>query len=177
MNANSDDKQHYTGLILLSGIDAPGVASALFSTLEPFSITLLDIEQLVIRARLILTILIDLDPAHAQAIEDDLNQLAIKLDADIAMSFGDQSAKSIQEKSGVLRITVSADKISPGMIADFAGKIFDNGGNIERVQRIASEPRTVLQFQVSGISKDEVAQDFRSCEDKFGADINFLEKL
>jgi len=177
MNANSDDKQNFTGLILLSGIDAPGVASALFSTLEPFSITLLDIEQLVIRSRLILTVLIDLDPAHAQAIEDDLNQLAIKLDVDIAMSFGEQPAESIQEKSGVLRITVSADKFSPGMIADFAGIIFDNGGNIERIQRLSSEPRTVLQFQVSGISKDEVAQDLRSCEDTFGIDINFLEKL
>jgi phosphoserine phosphatase len=177
MNANSDDKQNFTGLILLSGIDAPGVASALFSTLEPFSITLLDIEQLVIRSRLILTVLIDLDPAHAQAIEDDLNQLAIKLDVDIAMSFGEQPAESIQEKSGVLRITVSADKFSPGMIADFATRIFDNGGNIERVHRLASGPQSVFEFQISGISKDEIAQDLRSCENKFGVDINFLEKL
>ena len=125
MNANSDDKQRYTGLILLTGIDAPGIASTLFTTLEPFSITVLDVEQLVIRSRLFLTVLIELDPAHAQAIEDDLNQCAAKLDVDIAMSFGAQSTKSIEEKSGILIIKVSAGQLNPGMIADFATRIFD----------------------------------------------------
>ncbi|MSZ26354.1 MAG: phosphoserine phosphatase, partial [Actinobacteria bacterium] len=67
MDARSDVENRYTGLILLSGVDTPGISSALFTTLEPFSITILDIEQVVIRSRLILTVLIDLDPAHAEA--------------------------------------------------------------------------------------------------------------
>jgi phosphoserine phosphatase len=176
MNANNEDKQRYTGLILLSGIDAAGVASALFSALEPFSITIVDVEQLVIRSRLILTVLIDLDPAHAQAIEDDLNQLAAKLDVDIAMSYGTHSVESIQEKSGNIMITVSAEKLSPGVIADLAKCVFENAGNIERIQRLSSEPRTVLQFQISGNTKIELEQDLKACSDKFGVDINFLEK-
>jgi phosphoserine phosphatase len=163
MNANSDDKQRYTGLILLTGIDAPGIASTLFTTLEPFSITVLDVEQLVIRSRLFLTVLIELDPAHAQAIEDDLNQCAAKLDVDIAMSFGAQSTKSIEEKSGILIIKVSAEQINPGMIADFATRIFVNGGNIERVQRLASGPQSVLEFQVSGTSKDSLTLALNLC--------------
>ncbi|MFM2144731.1 MAG: hypothetical protein RI899_519, partial [Actinomycetota bacterium] len=101
MNARGEGNERYTGLLLLSGEDAPGITSSLFSTLEPFSITILDIEQLVIRSRLILTVLIELDPAHAQAIEDDLDQFAMKLNVDIAMSFGVQSLESIQEKSGL----------------------------------------------------------------------------
>jgi phosphoserine phosphatase len=176
MNANNEDKQRYTGLILLSGIDAPGVASALFSALEPFSITIVDVEQLVIRSRLILTVLIDLDPAHAQAIDDDLNQLAAKLDVDIAMSYGTHSVESIQEKSGNIMITVSAEKLSPGVIADLAKCVFESAGNIERIQRLSSEPRTVLQFQISGNTKIELEQDLKACSDKFGVDINFLEK-
>ena len=40
----SSDAQH-TGLILLTGTDAPGITQALFATLEPFAITVLDIEQ------------------------------------------------------------------------------------------------------------------------------------
>jgi phosphoserine phosphatase len=163
MNANSYDEQRYTGLILLTGIDAPGIASTLFTTLEPFSITVLDVEQLVIRSRLFLTVLIELDPAHAQAIEDDLNQCAAKLDVDIAMSFGAQSTKSIEEKSGILIIKVSAGQLNPGMIADFATRIFDNGGNIERVQRLASGPQSVLEFQVSGTSKDSLTLALNLC--------------
>jgi phosphoserine phosphatase len=176
MNANNEDKQRYTGLILLSGIDAPGVASALFSALEPFSITIVDVEQLVIRSRLILTVLIDLDPAHAQAINDDLNQLAAKLDVDIAMSFGAHSVESIQEKSGNIMITVSAEKLSPGVIADLAKCIFDGAGNIERIQRLSSEPRTVLQFQISGNIKRELEQDLKAYSDKYGAEIKFFDK-
>lgn len=163
MNSNSDDEQRYTGLILLTGIDAPGIATTLFTTLEPFSITILDVEQLVIRSRLFLTVLIELDPAHAQAIEDDLSQCAAQLDVDIAMSFGAQSAKTIEEKSAILIITVSAEQLNPGMIADFTTRIFDNGGNIERVQRLASGPESVLEFQVSGTSKDSLTHAFNSC--------------
>jgi phosphoserine phosphatase len=74
----------HTGLILISGVDAPGVTQALFATLEPFSITILDIEQVVIRGRLILTTLISLDPAHASVIEADLIEATTKLDLDLA---------------------------------------------------------------------------------------------
>ena len=61
MDTRNGIENRYTGLILLSGVDTPGISSALFKTLEPFSVTILDIEQVVIRSRLILTVLIDLD--------------------------------------------------------------------------------------------------------------------
>jgi hypothetical protein len=56
-------ESQFTGLILVTGVDKPGITQALFETLAPFSITVLDIEQVVIRDRLILTALIRLDPA------------------------------------------------------------------------------------------------------------------
>jgi len=87
--------EYYTGLILVSGEDRPGITEALFSTLSPFSLTIMDIEQVVIRSRLILTILISLDRAHASAIEDDLNEKAASLDLDIAIAFSEQKSESI----------------------------------------------------------------------------------
>ena len=65
-------KEQFTGLILLSGVDKPGISQTLFLALAPFSITVLDIEQVVISNRLILTVLISLNPAHEKAIEADL---------------------------------------------------------------------------------------------------------
>ena len=41
----SNEKSQFTGLILLSGVDTPGITQALFETLSPFAITVLDIEQ------------------------------------------------------------------------------------------------------------------------------------
>jgi phosphoserine phosphatase len=84
----------FTGLILLSGADAPGVTQSLFETLSPFSITVLDMEQVVIRGRLILTTLIELDPAHADGIEDDLVELGKKLGLDVAIDFTDSAGYS-----------------------------------------------------------------------------------
>ena len=41
----SEEKSEFTGLILVSGIDTPGITQALFDSLAPFAITVLDIEQ------------------------------------------------------------------------------------------------------------------------------------
>ena len=104
-------EHRYTGLILLSGVDSPGISSALFSTLEPFSIVVLDIEQVVIRSRLILTVLIELDPAHASAVEEDLNQCAIDLNVDIAISFGREPAESIAQKTGLVHVIALGEEM------------------------------------------------------------------
>ena len=62
--STSADTEQYTGLILLSGVDKPGITASLFEVLSPFSITIVDIEQVVIKDRLILTVLITLNPAQ-----------------------------------------------------------------------------------------------------------------
>ena len=76
---NQGKTEKFTGLILLSGVDAPGITESLFETLSPFAIEILDIEQVVIRGRVILTALIACNPAHAKAIEEDLEKCAVSL--------------------------------------------------------------------------------------------------
>ena len=171
MDQHAEDTQRFTGLILLSGIDSPGISSALFSTLEPFSVTILDIEQVVIRSRLILTVLIDLDPAHAESIEADLNDCAAKLNVDIAMSFGLESEKSIAAKSGLLHVIALSPKITPGAIANIATNIANAGGNIERIHRTASFPLTAIEFLVSAAQPESMRNALGASAKKFGVDI------
>ena len=45
-------------LITLMGRDRPGVTAAMFSTLSAFRVEVLDIEQIVLRGRLVLGILV-----------------------------------------------------------------------------------------------------------------------
>lgn len=146
------DKQseYYTGLILVSGEDRPGITEALFSTLSPFSLTIIDIEQVVIRSRLILTILISLDRAHAVAIEDDLNAKADSLDLDIAIAFSEQKSESIAAKTGLTHIVILSQELKPSALAAIASAIADVEGNIERIQRTASYPVTAIECVVSG---------------------------
>lgn len=145
------DKSLYTGLILVSGVDTPGITKALFDTLSPFAVTVLDVEQVVIRQRLILTVLISLNPDHAQAIDEDLTSCAAELSVDIATSFSEQGGSSIAAKSGLVHVVALANPMPPSAIAAIAESIAFEGGNIERIHRTASYPITAIEFIVSGV--------------------------
>jgi phosphoserine phosphatase len=145
------DKSLYTGLILVSGVDTPGITKALFDTLSPFAVTVLDVEQVVIRQRLILTVLISLNPDHAQAIDEDLTSCADELSVDIATSFSEQGGSSIAAKSGLVHVVALANPMPPSAIAAIAESIAFEGGNIERIHRTASYPITAIEFIVSGV--------------------------
>ncbi len=163
----------HTGLILISGVDAPGVTQALFAALEPFSITILDIEQVVIRGRLILTTLISLDPAHARAIETDLIEATTKLGLDLAIDFSDQPKG--EPKNSNLHIIVLSENLRPNGIGALASKIAEQGGNIDRIHRTASYPLTAIEFEVSLNLNDEklkiVQRELAEIAQNFGIDI------
>jgi len=152
--AQSEEK--FTGLILLTGVDKPGITSQLFETLAPFSVAILDIEQVVIRDRLILTVLIGLDPNHAEAVEADLVSIQDGLGVDIACSFSEVGEVSIQAKSDLLHVVLLAPKISPKIIAAVAAVIAEEKANIERIFRTASYPVTAIEFVLSGGVEDEL---------------------
>lgn len=166
----SSDAQH-TGLILLTGSDAPGITQALFATLEPFAITVLDIEQVVISDRLILTVLIALSPAHGNAIEADLNECAENLGVDIAVLFSDSAISSIQAKQGLLHVVALSEKLLPLAIGKIATAITNQGGNIERIFRTASAPVTAVEFQVSAASVEPLRAALALVAHEVGIDI------
>lgn len=147
------ENEQFTGLILLSGVDRPGITEALFNTLAPFSITILDIEQVIISDRLILTVLIALNPAHEKALEDDLLECAVGLDVDIATLFAKTNKSSIANKEGLLHVVILSSKLIPQAVAAVAGAIAASGANIERVSRTASTPVIAIEFVVSGVSQ------------------------
>ena len=143
------EKDPFTGLILLTGIDKPGITATLFETLAPFSLTVLDIEQVVIRERLILTLLIACNPAHTEAIDTDLEELSKTLDVDIATSFSSAPITSIAAKTGLVHAVILSPKLLPSAVAKVAQTISELGGNIESISRTASYPVTAIEFVIS----------------------------
>lgn len=167
----SDEKSQYTGLILVSGIDTPGITQALFDTLAPFAITVLDIEQVVIRERLILTVLISLNPAHADSIAEDLQMCGEKLGVDIATSFLEQGDSTIAAKTGLVHVVALGNPLAPKAIAAIASAIASRGGNIERIHRTASYPITAIEFTVSGADQTDVRQCLAEVTTEHSVDI------
>lgn len=148
--ATTEKSEQFTGLILLSGVDAPGITETLFETLAPFAVNILDIEQVVIRGRVILTVLISCSPAHAKAIEADLDACAQSLGVDIASAFEVSAITEIAAKKSLLHVVVLAQSLTPKAINVVANTIAVNNGNIERIHRTASYPVTAIEFTVSG---------------------------
>lgn len=154
----TNENAQFTGLILLSGVDKPGITESLFKVLAPFSITILDIEQVVISQRLILTVLISLNPAHEKAIEDDLMECAASLDVDIATLFSTTDSPAISSKKDLIHVVILSSKLTPSAVSGVAAAITSAGANIERVTRTASSPITAIEFIISGANQSALSR-------------------
>ena len=168
---NHDKNQQFTGLILLSGVDKPGITETLFQTLSPFAVNILDIEQVVIRGRVILTCLISCAPAHAAAIEVDLEECASALGVDIASAFEESPSTDIAVKKSLLHVVVLAQELKPSSINAVANAIANNGGNIERIHRTASYPVTAIELTVSGAEQGKLRTDLAQVGTENAVDI------
>lgn len=77
----------FTGLILLSSEDKAGIEESLRSVLEPFALEILEVQKIALRGRLIIGMLIALDPAHASAVADDIDAFSVQTGIDVAIDF------------------------------------------------------------------------------------------
>ena len=142
-----ENKSTFTGLILVSGEDHPGITESLMKNLSQFSVSIIDIEQLVIRDRLLLTVLISLDEAHAEAVTTDLNALQEQIGLDIAIDFTQQDSAKISGET--LRVVVVGNAIKPSGLAAVASQIAKLGGNISAIRRTAIEPLISIELELS----------------------------
>ena len=139
------DKSNFTALILVSGIDRPGITSKVINKLAEFSINILDIKQIVVNDRLLQTIQIKLLPDHAMALEEDLQRLAEEAEVDIAIDFT-QADSALVEKQKAFFMMVE-DNLDPKRLAHLTNFIQENQGNITSMEIEKIETLTSLTFR------------------------------
>ncbi|HET9760205.1 MAG TPA: phosphoserine phosphatase SerB [Nocardioidaceae bacterium] len=148
-----DDEAPKTLLITLTGTDRPGVTSAVFSTLAAFGVTVLDIEQIVLRRRLVLGVLVTV-PRDWKALKTALERVAGELDMQVEVDRGTGDNRSRPE--GRSHVTVLGMPLKPAAVAAIAGRIADTGANIDRIERMARYPVTAIELHVSGTDPDRL---------------------
>ncbi len=161
MTSNSETSQVFSGLILLTGEDKAGISNALFETLSPFAVSVIDIDQIIIKQRLILTVQIQLNPSHQEAIEADLNTLAEDLQVDIASLFSGSDAP-VDVPNPVI-INIASSKMLPSYLQALTSAIHTAKGNIEKFDRISVQPLS-LNVYVSGVSEQVIANAIAQLE-------------
>ncbi|HEV2372294.1 MAG TPA: phosphoserine phosphatase SerB [Streptosporangiaceae bacterium] len=158
-----------TVLVTLTGRDRPGVTARLFTALAGHELAVADIEQVVIRGRLVLGVLLacdadpDLTAIHraVRAVADDLG-----LDVEITTGRGEPS-----RRRGQLHVTVLGAPLRPVAVAAIAGRIAASGANIDRIDRLAQRPVTCVELEVSGADPDALRADLARASAEQGVDV------
>jgi phosphoserine phosphatase len=136
-----------TLLITLTGNDRPGVTSAIFDALARSGVNVVDLEQILLRRRLILGVLVTA-PRDVKRLRQSVEKVAAELGmtVDIEKGIGDNQAR----REGRSHVTVIGAPLQASAMAAIAGRIADLGGNIDRIERMARYPVTAIELDVSG---------------------------
>ncbi len=142
-----------TLLITVTGTDRPGVTSTVFSTLAAFGVTVLDIEQIVLRGRLVLGVLVTV-PRDWKALRAAIERVAGDLGMQVEVDRG--TGDSSEPPEGRSHVTLLGMPLRPAPVAAIAGRIADTGANIDRIERMARYPVTAIEMHVSGVQPERL---------------------
>ncbi|HEY9305720.1 MAG TPA: phosphoserine phosphatase SerB [Mycobacterium sp.] len=136
-------------LITVTGVDQPGVTSALFEVLARHKVELLNVEQVVIRGRLTLGVLVSapLEVAEGKALRADVEAAIHEVGLDVSIERSDD-LPIIREPS-THTIMVLGRPITAEAFGAVAREIATLGVNIDVIRGVSDYPVTGLELRVS----------------------------
>ena len=147
------------------------MTSRLFGILAGHPLRVLDIEQVVIRGKLVLGVLLGCDtPPDLTGIHAAVSGLAadLGLEAEITAGSGRSDPPS---RSGRLHVTLLGSPLRPAAIGTIAGRIAASGANIDRIGRLAQRPVTCIEMDVSGGDPVALRADLARAAGEVGIDV------
>jgi len=158
-------------LITLTGRDRPGVTARLFGVLARHPLSVLDVEQVVIRGRLVLGVLLGCDtPPDLTGIHAAVSALAADLGLEAEITTGSGSSEP-GPRGGVLHVTLLGSPLAPAAVSAIAGQIAARGANIDRIGRLAQQPVTCIELDVSGGDPATLREDLARAAVEHGIDV------
>src|SRR5260370_23324552 len=135
------DAPRATLLITLTGRDRPGVTSRLFTVLAGHPVTVVDVEQVVIRGRLVLGVLLSYDgPVDLTAAHRTVTEVAADLGLEAELTIGTGDRPGGARRRGQLHVTVLGSPLLPSALAAIAGRIAAGRAHHHPLCRPAAPP-------------------------------------
>ena len=162
------DPGQRTLLITLDGPDRPGVTKALFQAASTVGAQVLDLEQVVVRGHLALSILLSPGPDE-NVLVDRITRAGreLGLRVDLEAGRGDNAPR----RTGRAAVVVMGAPLETYQVAAVAAAIAEHGANIDRIRRLSRYPVTTLELDVSGADLADLRQDLALVSHAVGADI------
>jgi phosphoserine phosphatase len=156
-----------TILVHVSGRDRPGITTGLLGVLADAGVELYDMEQVVVRERLTLDLLLGVGEG-----DDALKELlfhgfqhGLQLDFEVVE---DTPSRTAAERSVV---TVIGASLPPGALRDITGAIAAGGGNIDRIVRLSRYPVVSFEFVVVDGDVDRMRTHLVAASAEHGIDV------
>ncbi len=136
-------------LVTASGRNRPGILGALLAAMAAHDVEILDLEQVVVRDRLMLAALIDLRGDTA-ALRNSVTRAAQALGMDCDVTLADRGgARPRREWPDRCHVILLGHPLRPGSISDIADRVGEAGGSIESITQIATGPVGGLELIVN----------------------------
>jgi phosphoserine phosphatase len=156
-----------TILVRCTGRDRPGITTGLLGVLAKAGATLHDMEQVVVRQRLTLDLLVGIGDA-----DDVLKELLFHgWEHGLQLEF--EVTESTPSAPGLPRsvVTVIGQTLPPAALAAVTGAIADGGGNIDRIVRLARYPVVSYEFVVVAGDIDRMRAALVAASRAHGVDV------
>jgi phosphoserine phosphatase len=157
-----------TLLITITGKDRPGVTAAMFSTFAAAGVEVLDIEQIVLRRRLVLGVLVTA-PRDWKKLRLAIEQTAAGLGMQVEVERGQGDNRP--RRTGRSHVTIIGAPLKASAMSAIAGRIADLGANIDRIERMARYPVTAIDLAISGVDPEILRSLLAAEASKQGVDI------
>lgn len=134
-----------TVLVTVTGPDKPGVTSVLLAALANNAVSLLDVEQVVIRGRLTLGVLVSC-PTDPEALQDQLEDAMATVGMQVDVSIGENAAGA---RLSTHAVVVLGSPVTARAFSNISRKLAEQGVNIDSIRGIAQYPVTGLELMVT----------------------------
>jgi len=135
-----------TVLIRLTGPDHPGITAGLLGVLSDTQADVLDMEQIVVRARLTLDVLVQM-PVTSTVLKD---VLFYGWQQGLAVDFEVVEDEVHDDSSTLHTVTVLSSQLSAEALRGVTSAMAEGGANIDRIVRMARYPVMAYQFELTG---------------------------
>lgn len=157
-----------TLLFTFTGADRPGVTTTVFEALGLEGVTVLDVEQVVVRGHLTLAVLVTAGADEHRAV-GRAQRAAESLGLTLAASAG--RGDNAPRRENRLVVTVLGNPVEPDAVAAITGRLAKGGANIDRIRRISRYPVTTLELDVSGGDAETLRRDLSLEAAHHGVDV------
>jgi phosphoserine phosphatase len=137
-----------TLLVTVTGPDRPGVTSAVFDALNAPDVEVIDVEQVVVRGRLTLGVLVCAGHQEsALSAAATAAGRALGMQVSCTAGHGDSPPRT----GRALHVTLIGAPLRPLAVSAIATVLAARGANIDRIRRLSRYPVSTLELDVSGV--------------------------